>query len=155
MFPDPKDLSIAAVSEAKQRLLGEAILEQCDAIDGLADGTINNPLLCEFDPVFLTCVEESDPDCLNARELAAVNAVYSDVSVDGRRVAHGLPKGAELTPGGWSRWLSAGIGRTHTASFQGSVAEASTHAAPGVPNAGFGCSTAIMKYLVLHDPDWD
>ena len=155
MYPDPDNLAVATITPEKQRLIGEAVLAACDDIDGLADGILNNPMLCNFNPASLACgVAESQP-CLDERELAAAQAVYSDVVVNGIRVYPGLPPGAELTPGGWSRWITGGIGAADIERFQGSVAAASRYAAPVVPNGSFGFGTGVMKYLVTHNPEWD
>ena len=40
----------AALSEAKIRTIGNAVLAKCDALDGLVDKVIGNPNACTFDP---------------------------------------------------------------------------------------------------------
>ena len=40
----------AALNAAKQTLLANAVLAQCDALDGLTDGIISKPAACTYDP---------------------------------------------------------------------------------------------------------
>lgn len=155
MFPDPADLSVAVVTPGMQRVLGEAVLAQCDSLDGLSDGIINDPRSCDFDPASLACAVNEQESCLDADALAAVKAVYSDTYVGDTRVSPGLPLGAELGYGGWTRWLAGGLEATPTGDFQPGVEAAAGQEPPSVPNAQFGFGTQFMKYLVFHDPDWD
>ena len=32
-------------------MLHEKVLNKCDALDGISDGVVDNPLVCDFDPV--------------------------------------------------------------------------------------------------------
>ncbi len=41
------------VPEDKLKVLHAAVLAQCDALDGVKDGVIENPLSCDFDPASL------------------------------------------------------------------------------------------------------
>ena len=49
MYPDPDDLLLATITPDAQTLIGNAVLEQCDALDGLEDRILSNPAQCEFD----------------------------------------------------------------------------------------------------------
>src|SRR5690606_15001474 len=49
MYPDPAKLDKATLSIADQQALGKAVLAQCDAADGLADGVMTDPTACKFD----------------------------------------------------------------------------------------------------------
>ena len=48
MYPDPQDLSRAVIGTEEAELIGKAVLDQCDSLDGLEDGILNNPLQCKF-----------------------------------------------------------------------------------------------------------
>ena len=48
-------------------ILAEAILDKCDALDGLSDGAVQHPRMCEFDPV------ADLPDCDAGKERGAVH----------------------------------------------------------------------------------
>ena len=38
MYPDPADLSVATITPGALELMGKAVMQQCDALDGLEDG---------------------------------------------------------------------------------------------------------------------
>jgi hypothetical protein len=42
------------------RLVGDAVLKQCDLADGLADGIVPNARACRFDPATLDCTSDND-----------------------------------------------------------------------------------------------
>ena len=96
------------ITPEKQQLIGSAVMRQCDVIDGLEDGILNNPLECEFNVESLACEGEVSDTCLSEQEVAAAKTIYEDFYVDGKRVFPGYPVGAELYPGGWTRWLTGG-----------------------------------------------
>ena len=76
---------------AKIGVLHAAVLNACDAIDGLKDGQIDDPRVCTFDPASLQCPGADAPDCLTPAQVAVVRKAYSG-PVD--------PKGRHLYPGG-------------------------------------------------------
>jgi len=156
MYPDPDNLSMAMISPAKQELLGEAIMKQCDALDGLEDRILNNPLYCDFDVASLACRGEPSDTCLSKQEISAARAVYDDLRINDRRVFPGFPVGAELYTNGWTRWLTGGMAVGEVGEFQQSVtAAAGNNPVPVAPNAHFAFGNGVMKYLVFHDPSWD
>jgi tannase/feruloyl esterase len=156
MYPNPDDLSVATITPAKQQLIGNAVMKQCDAIDGIEDGILNNPRQCEFDVASLACEGDVSDTCLSEQEIAAARTTYDDVYINGERVFPGYPVGAELYPGGWTRWLTGGLDSGDTGEFQeGAVVAAAQDPAPVTPNAHFAFGNGVMKYLVFHDPDWD
>ncbi len=156
MYPNPHDLSVATISPEKQRLIGNAVMEQCDALDGLKDGMLGNPMLCDFDVASLACQGDVSNTCLSEREVLAVRTIYGDLHIDGERVFPGFPVGAELYPNGWTRWLTGGLAVTGgVREFQAGVAGTAGHPLPVTPNAHFAFGNGVMKHLVFHDPDWD
>ena len=38
------------IPPVKYAMIHEAVLKQCDLLDGVKDGVIENPLVCHFDP---------------------------------------------------------------------------------------------------------
>lgn len=86
-----------ALSEAKVELLHNAVMKQCDALDGVTDGVLENPRKCHFDPETLLCKGADSNDCLTAAQLKTVQIVYSDVKTKkGEIVWTGFERGAEL-----------------------------------------------------------
>jgi feruloyl esterase len=156
MYPDPDNLSVATISPAKQQLIGKSIMKQCDALDGLEDRILNNPMQCDFDVSSLACEGEASDTCLSEQETAAAKAVYDDLQIDDERVFPGFPVGAELYPNGWTRWLTGGLAVGEVGQFQQGVTVArGNDPVPVTPNAHFAFGNGVMKYLVFHDPTWD
>ncbi|KAJ4473752.1 Tannase/feruloyl esterase [Lentinula aciculospora] len=60
-------------------LVHENILQQCDAIDGVVDGIIEDPNLCNFKPEELICSPSSSntSDCLTTEQVYALRLVFS------------------------------------------------------------------------------
>ncbi|WP_304304818.1 tannase/feruloyl esterase family alpha/beta hydrolase [Pseudacidovorax intermedius] len=108
----------SVISPAKRDLIGNIVYNGnggnypgCDALDGVKDGQIRNPLRCNFDPLVHVpmCGPSGGADCLTAEEQAALVGVYKgrpDVSV------LALPVGSENTQGGWPDWLITNGTRT-------------------------------------------
>ncbi len=92
----------------KLQLLAAAVMKKCDAADGAADGLIEDPTSCAFDPVELRCQAGDKPDCLNADEVAVVQKIYSGPHLgDGRQLLPGMPPGGEGGKDNWENWLFA------------------------------------------------
>ncbi len=157
MYPDPENLSVAVIGPEAQQLIGEAVMEQCDALDGLEDGILNNPMQCEFDVSSLACDGAETNTCLSEEEVNAAKTIYDDLYIDGERVFPGYPVGGELSPGGWVKWLTGGLDVVEDLDeFQeGAVAESAEDPAPVTPSFHFAFGNGVMKYLVFQDPDWN
>jgi feruloyl esterase len=156
MYPDPDDLSVAFIGPAKTQLIGNAVMDQCDSLDGLEDGILNNPLQCDFDVSSLVCDAGETEACLTDQEVAAARRIYDGVYIEGERVFPGYPVGGELSPMGWNLWLTGGLDLApDVEDFQEGAVTESDFPAPVTPNAHFAFGNGVMKYLVYHDPDWD
>lgn len=65
---------------AQISLLHKAVLEQCDALDGLKDGQIADPRLCRFKASSLICKPGQDAaNCLTSEQAAAADKIYAPV----------------------------------------------------------------------------
>lgn len=53
----------------KYAAIHKAVLEQCDALDGVKDGVIENPRACKFDPKVLHCQGADGPACLTPAQV--------------------------------------------------------------------------------------
>jgi feruloyl esterase len=153
MYPDPNDLSVAVMTPAAQEFTGKAVLEQCDLLDGIEDGVLNNPLACEVDVAEFACQDGETDACLTPAQLEAVKRVYEGLILDGEQVFPGYLPGAEIGEAGWSRWITGGLEVSEFGPFQHGVE--SEYPIPVTPNAHFAFGNGVMKYLVFHDPDWD
>jgi hypothetical protein len=71
LFSDPAS-SIAA---AKLPAIQAAALAQCDALDGVTDGVIDDPRACHFNPNVLQCTGAENDSCLTAPQLTALRRI--------------------------------------------------------------------------------
>lgn len=87
----------AQLDPAALGLVHQAVLQQCDALDGLGDGIVGRPDVCSFDPVTLVCAAGSSSGCLAAPQAEAMQAIYDGVrGTDGTLLLPGWPRGAEM-----------------------------------------------------------
>lgn len=85
----PKDdagrpLLAKAYSDADLALINADIAGQCDGLDGLVDGVVDSPALCQYDPAGLVCAADKTDSCITAGQVAAFVKVH-----DGARNAAG------------------------------------------------------------------
>jgi feruloyl esterase len=94
------------IPAAKAQLLHQAVIEACDAADGLKDGLIDDPTKCKFDPGVLECKGEDAPTCLTKAQAQTARLIYmSPVNPKTKREITGLAPGSELgwTDRGWTQ----------------------------------------------------
>lgn len=78
--------------------LHKAVLDACDAHDGVKDGVLEDPRRCDFDPRTLACSGGDDADCLTDAQVRTVHAFYAPL-VNPRthtQMFPGLERGGEL-----------------------------------------------------------
>jgi feruloyl esterase len=93
---------LARLDTRAMTVLHRAALEACDARDGLADGVIESPQICRFDPQVARCAADASGNCLATAQAEAARAVYAaPVNASTGRALTGLYPGSEL---GWSTW---------------------------------------------------
>ena len=74
----------ALFSDSDLQLVAAAVLKKCDALDGLADGMINDYRACRFDPAVLTCKAAKSDSCLTPNQVTALEKV-----MEGPHDSHG------------------------------------------------------------------
>jgi feruloyl esterase len=71
----------AILPRSTLRIVHEAVLTRCDRLDGVADGVLENPTRCRFDPKEIQCRSENGnvdgPDCLTSAQVDAVRKIYA------------------------------------------------------------------------------
>ena len=72
-----KPLIEKAITDADRKLIMDALMKQCDAKDGIADGMISDPLACDFDPETLVCTKGQSDSCLAPDKAAAIKKAIS------------------------------------------------------------------------------
>jgi len=87
-----------AIKAEKLPLLSQIVYKKCDSLDGLEDGLIENPLLCELDPEtdLPPCTEDADgAGCFTKAQRSALKMIY-----DGPKDSHGRQFFPGMPPGG-------------------------------------------------------
>ena len=87
--------------------VNDAVLAQCDTIDGVEDRVIEDPRVCHFDPAVLQCSGSQAGECLNEGQVSALRKIYSGPvnPTTGESLFPGLAPGGETT---WSLVTSPG-----------------------------------------------
>jgi feruloyl esterase len=90
----------ARLLAADRERLHKAVLDACDANDGVKDGLLEDPGRCAFDPGTLQCQASDDRSCLTPAQVETARLIYSPMrnAATGREIT-GLQRGSEL---GWS-----------------------------------------------------
>jgi feruloyl esterase len=104
-----------ALSHDKMPLIADAVYKKCDGADGAADGLINDPRKCNFDPLkdLPKCAGDTDgKDCFTMAQLQGLAKVYGGVrDSKGKLLYPGQPPGAEIAaPGRGGQVVSAWVG---------------------------------------------
>ena len=111
----------------KYAVLHKAALAQCDALDGVKDGVIENPLACKFDPTVTLCKSGDGADCLTAPQVEAAQKIYAGAS-------HAKTHSSSIRdcePGSESGWNMSVAARP------------------------VNYAEDFFKYIVLNDAQWD
>ena len=93
----PQHAPGAALSPQTMGMVHAAVLKQCDAKDGLADGLIEDPRKCGFDPASLQCKPGETASCLAPAQVDALHMIYGGVrDKNGKVIRPGWPVGSEM-----------------------------------------------------------
>ena len=65
------------LTEEDRKLFMDALMKQCDARDGVADGMISDPLGCDFDPDVLACKGGRNDNCIASEKVSAIKKAFS------------------------------------------------------------------------------
>lgn len=142
-------LATVQLTPGKLALLAQNVMAKCDAIDGLADGLIDDPRQCAVDVRndVPQCAAGVDTDaCLTEPQALAIQKVY-----DGPRDSNGRQLFPGFMPG--SEQLVPGPNGTVSSSWLGMLVPTAANARPGV----FNLADDTMRYLVFQppQPEWD
>lgn len=124
----------AEIPPHKIPAMEKATLAACDARDGLADGLIDRPDLCTFDPTVLTCKGADGPDCLTPAQVTAWQKILSGpVNSKGEKLYPGYSPGHE---GDYPSYVT-GFGSMH-----------------GYPSSNFMYMDSFMRWFAF-GPSYD
>jgi feruloyl esterase len=118
----------SVIPPSKYPMIHDAVLNACDALDGVKDGVLEDPTRCHFDVAKLSCQGTDKADCLTKGQVESARAMTSEIKdpSTGAVLYEGhLWPGSEL---GWARI--------------------------GGPEPSAEALTA-MKNIVLKNPGWD
>lgn len=99
LYKDPA----GTLPASKLPLINKAAIAACDAMDGVKDGLISEPLRCKFDPATLLCKGTQTDACLTAPQVSAVQKIYAGAKNQrtGEQLFAGWVRGSELGWGGY------------------------------------------------------
>jgi len=108
LSPTPTDPS-GGFTLAERKLVSDAVLARCDALDGAADGLVNDAKACAaaFDLArdVPTCGATRDGSCLSAAQKTSIAQLFSGATTSaGARIYSSFPFDAGLATGGWASW---------------------------------------------------
>jgi hypothetical protein len=92
------------LSPAKLATIEAAALRAC----GDAEGIVEDPLMCRFDPQVLRCNGDESDACLTDAQISVVRGIYEGPKNPrtGQRFFSGLEPGAEAERDGWPAWMT-------------------------------------------------
>jgi feruloyl esterase len=70
----------AVIPPSKYPMIHKAVLNACDALDGVKDGLLENPAGCAFDYATLTCAGDDRADCLTKPQVETAKAMSSPIA---------------------------------------------------------------------------
>ena len=117
----------SALTPSDLALLHTAVIAACDGMDGVADGLLNDPRKCHFDPASLRCRTSASENCLRDAQVEAIRKIYAPLKTqDGKLI---FPP---LMPGSESGWTILAGGPEPV-----------------------GVATGTFKYVARQDAKWD
>lgn len=86
-------------------VLHAGVMRACDKLDGLVDGILTDPRVCNFDPARLECKGDNTRECLTREQVNAAKALYGGpVNSRGEKLMPGAtPYGSEPSWNGAGR----------------------------------------------------
>jgi feruloyl esterase len=88
---------------ADLQLAQDGALKACDAHDGLADGLINDPRQCNWDPAEIQCMGDKRDTCLSPGQVTALRTAYEGIRApDGEWAMLPMSRGGEA---GWAAFV--------------------------------------------------
>ena len=118
------------IPPAKYPAIRAAVLNACDALDGVRDGVLEEPTRCTWDPGVMACTAADSLTCLTTPQVEAARKAYQGPvnPRTGERINSPLYRGSELE---WELLLGP------------------------QPLGGVGPMIPFFRSFVFKDPSWD
>ena len=95
----------SSLTEADLKLTANAILEQCDGLDGVKDGMVSNMKACTFDPAVLACKPGQNSACLAPAKASVIARMHSGTrNAKGEAVYSAWPYDPGFAAPSWMVW---------------------------------------------------
>ena len=115
------------IPREKYAVIHRAVMEACDAMDGVRDGVLEDPRRCHFDPGAMECQGPDAPGCLTRAQVEAARKIYTPAKNSrGDLIFPPMERGSELV------WATLAGGPKPIA-----------------------LADEYFKYVVFEDPAWD
>ncbi|HLW70491.1 MAG TPA: tannase/feruloyl esterase family alpha/beta hydrolase [Candidatus Binataceae bacterium] len=139
-------------------LINSAVLAQCDGVDGVVDGLIQNPVACNFNPETLLCAPGQATGCLSAGQIVALNKIYQGaVDTNGVSLYPGLsvsdPAQSASLDAGWATYMVGcrASGVCQEPNFTAAEPWASLARTP----SQWGAQDEFFKDFIFNNPNYD
>ena len=141
------------VPPEKIPMLDAAVYAKCDAVDGLKDDVIGNPLACKFNPMedLPRCKSGTDAaSCFTTKQAEVIGRIHQGPSNATGQIWSGWAYGGESIGG---QWISSG-GTAYVIGAPGGKG-----GAPGVEGGytsrHYLLGNDSLRYLIYGDPEYD
>jgi feruloyl esterase len=95
----------SVLNAAAAQVVHKSVLEHCSAQAGVEEGLVTDPPSCRWQPEMIGCAPEtSGPDCLNAKQVAAIKHLMAPATDSKGEVLYAYPyiPGTETQWEGWN-----------------------------------------------------
>lgn len=93
-----------ALLPSDTRMISAAILNQCDALDGIRDGFVFNQSACRFDPKVLQCRPGEKTGCLSADKVRMIRAAFAGPRLRGGKALASWTYDTGIDSDQWRIW---------------------------------------------------
>lgn len=101
-----KPILSQALTQEDLDLVSATVLKQCDKLDGLEDGMVQNPLACHVSVKSLSCKADSSTQCLSPEKVGALERILGGaMDSHGNAIYSDFPLDAGISASGWRGWM--------------------------------------------------
>ena len=143
------DPPTARIPSSMLPMIDAAVYAACDAVDGVADGLIQNPAMCSFDPQTLVCKNGNTTNCLSQDQAQGLRNYFHPLTDKKGKVAYGGYFPTDLS-GGSANFTSYALGPTAPSDPTGPEPWGT-----GTPARGWALGDTQLKYFYALDGNYN